>query len=169
VYQNESDAAWKTVSNQYPNAVRPQVERIKTVTHLEWPEAMTECLQQGGFQAKAIAGGGITSGDIPTAQAEAYAVKQYECSVKFPFNYQYYMPLNTSQMKYLYSYYVDDLAPCLVDHDVDVADAPSWETFAETFGSESAWSPLENLTLAEAQESGIDKACPADPEGLYAK
>jgi hypothetical protein len=167
IYSGEADGQWELVVGRYPDATRPDVTEVRSVDPSEWGKVMTACLRGEGYDASAAVGGGIASGDIPVSQGEAYAIALYKCTVQFPFDPHYYIPLVESQVEFLYRYYVDELVPCLAKSGYEVQDPPSWTSFRDQFGAEHAWAPYVSLHLSPTQSAAAESKCPQTPSGLF--
>jgi hypothetical protein len=116
---------------------------------------------EGYADAKSDGDGGVLYGTIPEGQQSAQAVSLYTCYAKYPIDAKYLQPATPSQIEYIYYYWQNDLTACLESEGIDVPDAPSWNTFQETFGSRTMWDPYENLVSLQDQGeiSRIAKAC----------
>ncbi|ROQ18185.1 MULTISPECIES: hypothetical protein [unclassified Curtobacterium] len=160
-----ADNSWKVLLKQYPNAQKPAVALVRTVSRQEWATAQAECMAEKGFpQVSAKPDGSIALGSLPNTQAQARAVALYECQVEYPLEPKYLADFNDSQLKYLYAYYTGDLAKCLEEHGVQVPEAPSEQTFLDKRG---AWSPYEKVDVSESRYYELVKACPEIPTAVY--
>ncbi len=96
----------------HPGAVIPDVERVRFVSATDgrlpwlnaWPVRVSR-LRRDPM--------GIHAELIPPEQGEAQAIAFYVCSVRYPIDPIYLVPLAEDQMYYLYDYYVLNLSPVL--------------------------------------------------------
>lgn len=170
VVQQDIDNAWGMVVSQYPDAVRPEVERVRFVQLDEVAPIIADCLVSAGWtDVTATPDSGIDSGTVPTAQAEAYAIAFYVCHAKYPLDPKYSVPLDDDQIKLIYAYYRDGLAPCLEAQGFQVPDAPSEQQFLDTYAETGGWDVYGNVAPQVDQEGWyeINAECPQLPEDLY--
>lgn len=156
------------LQGMHPHVAVPDTTRIRFVEPGEWASALAECLRSEGFEATVHQDGGIRLGPIPREQNEAQALAYFSCAVSYPVDPRYSVPLNESQLAYLYRYYVQRLVPCLEAEGYAISNPPTWQRFLETYGATSPWSPYSDvLENVEQRWIVINELCPQHPEGLY--
>ena len=163
-----ADAAWAQVSAQYPDAVRPEADLVRTVAPPEWATAIAECLNAEGFGAIAQADGSVyfDTGE----QDEAYSVALYTCKIRYPIDPKFQGPLNDEQLRRVYEYSKTTLAPCLESFGIAVPEPPSLELFLEKRGNPEAWNiygDVHNILKSNAQWQEINATCPQYPSDIY--
>ena len=166
--QSPEDYAWSRVTNQYPDAQRPEVDVVRVVTPSEWAPAVVACLAEDGFEAEALADGGIRS-EVTGEQGEAYAIAYYTCTIRYPIDPKYLQPLNDDQLAVLYAYTRDVLAPCLESFGLVVPDAPTLEVFVENKGV-AAWNVYADVptkVTSDEMWQEISAKCPQYPPDLF--
>lgn len=167
--QSREDYAWSRVTNQYPDAQRPEVDVVRVVTPSEWAPAVVACLAEDGFEAEALADGGIRS-EVTGEQGEAYAIAYYTCTIKYPIDPKYLQPLTDVQLSRLYVYSRDTLAPCLESFGLEVPSPPTLEVFIENDGGMMAWNIYADVPAKVHSNDlwqEISAACPQYPPDLY--
>ncbi len=151
------------ILSQYPDAKIPKVKVLQRVTTATWPGIYSRCLTSNGFPTKVNADGGA-AGYVPTGQNEAYLIASYKCSAEYPLQAKYTKPLDTKQVKLLYTYDTGKLTKCLKKHGVVAGRPPSLATFEQNFQSDP-WSPYSSAPLSDL--SKLNKSCPQVPANLY--
>ncbi len=151
----------------HPGAVIPDVERVRFVSATEWALAMAECMVGEGFQVTARPDGGIHAELVPPEQGEAQAIAFYVCSVRYPIDPIYLVPLAEDQMYYLYDYYVLELVPCLEAEGHAISEPPSWQVFRDGYLTDP-WSPYSDLPPSDEDDwIAINEKCPQQPANLF--
>lgn len=111
--------------------------------------------------------GGLTSGVVPTAQGEAFAVARYVCSVQYAIDPKYSQPLTDTDLGKLYDYYLSTLIPCIEANGFEIPDPPSRATFIDTY-LDTAWNPYAQIDgFSQAQWDKLNQDCPQWPSGFY--
>ncbi len=166
----EIERRWEQLASQYPDAVRPQVEVVRTVDSHEWAEVVAACMNDNGFDASASRDGGLTSGTILAGQLEPYEMQLFACKAMYPLDPKYRLPFTEEQLKYLYWYYTNELRDCLEERGYEVTEPPSEVRFLETFATAAGWSPYDGI-LPRSQDAYLDlyEACPETPPELYGR
>ncbi|TDD65397.1 hypothetical protein E1262_25300 [Jiangella aurantiaca] len=153
----------------------PEVDPIRFIRIDEYGPTLADCITDEGFPAEAEGASGIAFGEIPQAQAEAFALAQYTCAARYPVHPRYSRPFTDEQLSALYDYFVNDLVPCLEREGFGTANPPSRETFIATYSDpERAWVPYAELDVigqagGPEGEAAINETCPqhAPDEALY--
>ncbi|MBF0671341.1 MAG: hypothetical protein IR160_02000 [Salinibacterium sp.] len=158
---------WDALKREYPEALMPEVERVRFVPPEEWAEAMAACLSTEGFPAEVTPDGGVQR-QVAAGQAMASDIASYVCNAKYPMDPQYEVKLNESQLRYLYKYYNNSLVPCLEDEGFRIPRAPSLQVFIDSYGTPDAWTPYASL-VGQPIVGWIElnDACPQNPDGLF--
>ena len=169
--EQQLDDLWKYYTASYPDAIRPDVTFIRYVQQNEWATIQADCMNAMGFlNVSETPDGGLASGTVPEAQAEAYQVASYVCDAEYPLDPKYSIPLTDDRIGVLYDYYVDELTPCLEKEGYSVTPAPSESTFISSYRS-GGWTPYAdiNTSFAGTQEEWyrINKVCPQWPADFY--
>lgn len=160
------DQYWAATGALFPELTRPTVEVVGAVLPEEWGRAVAQCMADGGFSGTATADGGFETGAIEPAIAPSYYLALYVCEASHPVDPRFSRGLDRAQLRYLYAYYRDVLAPCLSEHGYQPDALPSDQSFADTYASER-WSPYDGVRPASAEEwADLQRACPQFPERL---
>jgi hypothetical protein len=138
---------------------------VRWVTPDEWPQAMSDCLEQEGVEVEVLADGGFSyEGD-----KAVLAPVVWTCQAQYTIDPRTTQPLDDRQVKLLYDYFVNDLKPCVEGEGYEVADPPSLTTFSEsiaTGGQEESWSPYAGVvrgTISTESWDELNRACPQEP------
>lgn len=170
IVQEDLDNAWESVLSEFPDAQRPDTEVVRFVDLSEIAVTLADCLFDAGWtNVSATPDNGIDSGDVPIEQAEAYAIAYFTCYAMYPLDPRYNVPLSDDQIKRLYEYFVDELAPCLESRGFAVSAPPSEQQFVESYATDGGWD-LYGEVAANVDEDGwyeINRACPQYPSDLY--
>ncbi|MGX5682620.1 hypothetical protein [Schumannella luteola] len=159
------DEEWRAIQAEFPEAERPDATLDRYVWPAEWSSMQAECLQAQGFEASVDTDGALVMKGTDSQRLPAL-LASFVCKVQYPVDPVAEIPLNDSQIEYVYWYYTNTLTQCLEDLGIDVAPAPSLVVFKETFYSDGFWSPYasvpEDFDWARATDS-----CPQSPDGIY--
>jgi hypothetical protein len=150
---------------KFPQAQIPEVEFVRYISQDEYGEVRAECLTALGFPTAAHDDGGF-GGSFTRDQAEAHAVADYTCEVRFPLDPKYTAPLTNAQLVALYDYYVNELTPCLESAGESVGPPPSESVFIEGYSGSDPWTPYLALGTG-ADYAALEKACPSVPVTFY--
>jgi hypothetical protein len=145
----------------------PEVALIRFVARSESGQAQAECLGELGIAASATSDGSgfVLEGTPQESQADATNLAIYTCVARYTVDPRYNVELSSSQYAFLYRYFVNELTPCLRNEGYVVQDAPSLETFSDTY-AETGWSPYSQdlvASLDEAQLNKLFQSCPQLP------
>lgn len=160
-----TDQAWQLVESRHPGLERPAVDRVRTVSHADWAPTQERCMTAAGFpQAKAMPDASLSSGQVPEAQSEPFAVAEYTCGAEYPMAAKYQTAFNESQLEWLYRYSTGELTKCLQDRGISVERGPSEQEFID---SDGAWSPYRSVDLPQSRYYELVTACPEIPDSIY--
>ncbi len=164
-YQQYVDNQRDALLSVHPDADIPEVDLIRYVSATDWAPAIVDCMLGQGFGASLLADGGVSYDEPPAGQEEAQAIAVYVCMAEYPVE-PTSEQLTEDQLRTLYDYYVNELVPCLADAGYDVIDAPSFETFRDSY-STSPWSPYSSVAPStQAEWDKINTICPQNPDNL---
>lgn len=69
----------------FPDAVRPTVEAVRSVSVAERPQAIVDCMVTAGYEGTAVeADGGISFPTVSADEGEAHALAMYTCEAQYP-------------------------------------------------------------------------------------
>jgi len=151
------------LTSSFPDAVVPDVTREHFIALADYGKVMAQCMQDQGFDVTATSDGGW-GGYIAEGDQEAHAIGTYSCAIRFPVNPIYDIPLNESQLTYLYDYVTGDLTDCLERNGFTVQTPPSLENY---IGSGGAWTPYSDEIVSASLWPSLEKQCPQIPPALY--
>lgn len=163
------DESWNAVQGQYPGLKRPELKVVRYVDLQEWPKAKADCLTEAGFPSVVSDDGGVSS-SVSGAQASAIAIADFQCESMYPLDPTFDVPLNTSQLRFLYHYFTKTLTPCLERAGYTVPSAPSLASFEDAYDSAKSWTPYSTVSTSDNGNmtwSEVNKLCPQVPTGLY--
>lgn len=162
------DLQWERVLGESPDAVRPVVEIVRFVDIDDWSPTMEGCMHDSGWpDVRATSDGGLQSGLVQDGQAGAHRLAMYTCNAKYPLDAKYSAPLTDERLGELYDYFADELQPCLEAEGYDTSDAPSRETFIDTYAVNGGWNLYENVAAGGSTGwDAINKKCPQAPDGF---
>lgn len=169
IIQDELDVRWQDVVALFPDAQRPTAEVVRLAAPLEQAALVAECMRAIGYdQTEALDDGGLAWGGVVAGQESAHAVDLYACYAQYPFDPLYNQPPNASQTEWIYFYWTHELTDCLESFGVSVPEAPSRETFRETFGQRGAWDPFMGYDVQDqALNDEILATCVMYPDDYY--
>jgi hypothetical protein len=164
--QEQLEYQWSKVVARFPEAVRPDVQLVRYIDQNEWASIQAECMNAEGFpDVFATRDGGLSSGEIPSGQEEAYQVAEYVCFAKYPLDPKYLTPWTDERLGRVYDYYANELIPCLEKEGYDPPEPPSRVTFIDGY---DGWSPyLGVVDFTQDEWFRINELCPQWPADLY--
>ena len=161
-YRLQLDLDWLPIAQQYPDAVRPDVELVREAAPENWDSTIGNCYRDAGFR--------------PSGDAEAWQwsvpegmegrISQYVCDARFPREGTLDRLLSGSELYALYDYNVEFLTPCLSLLGVPPAgQAPDLATFLQQSTTGPAWSPIaaSDRRLTETDRRVNELVCPSEP------
>ena len=164
MYEKNLDKEWEALLADFPDATRPEVDLVRFVSLEDWPLAYSECLTERGFPATVSEDGGVGT-QVRAGQEQAAAMARYECGAEYPTDPKYTVPLNDSQLEYIYAYFTGELMTCLTDKGIAVENVPSLQTFQEEYYTEKGWTPYSSIDPGARDNMMQD--CPETPSGIY--
>ncbi|WP_431883032.1 hypothetical protein [Micromonospora gifhornensis] len=171
LYQKDL-AEWVEAQRQRGlESVPDDVEFVRFIAHEDYGRVHSECMRQQGFAVQETEDNGLEFHD-PPEQFVPQTQARYRCMVQYPVHPRYLLPHNEAQIRVMFTYVTETLAPCLRARGYAVADAPSWETYLATYDSDTQYYPYSSVTgLATDQWQEINEACPQHPpaEALYGR
>lgn len=168
-YRAAMDQRWTGVADAFPNANRPETQRVRFVAPSEMPAAVSACLREAGFEGSDTSDefGPAIDTSSPRGQEEAHAIAWFVCDARYPIDPALTQPLSEAEVKYMYAYSVSVLAPCLRAEGYQISDPPSEQVYLESFGTAGAWIPYAQVVPSSAEEfARLGATCPQNPEGL---
>jgi len=163
--QENLDAAQRELGIVDP----PDTHLVRYVTQEEWASAQVDCLTEAGFAA-VESGGGMDLTRVPDEQKGPNSPLHralYACQAEYPVDPRYSVAPNRAQLDVMYSYFVDDLIPCLQGEGVDALDEPpSRSKFIDDSATEGrvVWSPYADayfMTITSEQWEQLNAVCPS--------
>lgn len=159
------DTRWSALLLDHPEAVRPEVALVRYVWPSEWPQTQVACLQEQGVDATLAEDGSVALTAL-TAQKEATDLANYVCEAMYPLDPVANLPLNDSQLAYVYWYYTGPLTACLEHNGVAVDEPPSLAVFKQDFYSDRFWSPYGSIGDSDDWNL-LSNKCPQAAPDLY--
>lgn len=145
-------------------SVPTDVAFVRFISPDEEPRVYSQVLRERGFDWMAIQSDDASQWELPDEQKEAAAEALFRCYAMYPVHPGYYLPLAERQIRVLYDYYVETLAPCLRERGYDPGPIPSWEYFAAHYGKQSEWSPYALIEERHLDASQLNiEECPRNP------
>ena len=153
----------------YPDVAVPTATRERFVSLEELPPVIAACLTEAGVPASATADGGVET-FVAKGDEERHAIADYVCNTRFPSDPTNSVPLNESQLTYLYEYQTTVLMRCLEAAHIPVDPPPTLGSFMGNYTGQGpatvAWQPYAHVDPGPLGQ-GIYKQCPQTPEHLY--
>lgn len=145
------------------------IEPIRTVRPDEVGPLRGACLQHRGIDVTIGAdGSSLYFQGIPQEQQDRLQEEQAICIALYPLDDTYGGPLDDEELGRLYDYYVESLVPCLEAEGYSGFDAPSRDTYIESYGTESDWIAYTDIlylvdAMTVAERVGLFETCPQAP------
>jgi hypothetical protein len=161
------DNAWRNVLTAHPDAVRPQVERVRLIDQADWTTVIPDCLAELGHHVVPDAHGSWSVKGGPGS--EPYFIAFYTCEAMYPVHPKFNASLSDAQLTRLYDYFVTSLKPCLEAEGYEVPPAPSLQTFLETYHQDGGWFLHEGVADAGVgpdESARLNRVCPPVPDNF---
>lgn len=169
IYVENVEASWQGVLEQYPDAVRPEVELIRYIDGEELLPTLAQCLREEGFAARMEDDGSVSS-FAGIGQDDDYEIASFVCRARYPVDPDQTQPLNDAEIEFVYRYWSEQTAACLRGYGVDVGEVPTLTEFRASYGTAEHWSPYAAMYQDDAWDweriATVEKACPPRPPGL---
>ncbi len=163
-------SAWRDVSAQYPEALRPEVIVSTTLSDNEWRRQLVLCLRDRGITAR-LAEGQVTYSSSNGQPPLEVAVSFYSCTMTHPSVAVVQRYLDDAQSYALHNYYLNSVRPCLIAAGVP-SPLPRLRSAAETLSGvpvPSSWDPYEIVSSSEISPvalGALEQRCPPTPAWL---
>ena len=161
--EEDIDEAWARAGQ---SVERPEVSIIRLVALFEWPDVIAQCMNDAGYDNVNSVDGGLEVRDVPEAQRSAMALAQFICEAQYPTDPKFNVPLNESQLSYLFDYLKNEQKPCLEEAGYTISDPPSEQKFIESYYNTGGWSPYSELPTGNTINE-MESSCPQIPSGLW--
>lgn len=167
------DRYWKTITDRYPDAVRPDVaiQQIQDAGNLA--ALLRACFRRQGATGVSVSSDGTIGVDrsatvSTSAQIENQDIALYTCSVEYPRRDLYDSFLSDSQLGALWDYYVGFLQPCLALSGHELSRAPTRAKFIASYYGDTRWNPYRGISYASPRPGDRDilTRCPANPPAI---
>lgn len=157
----EQNAVWWT--SVYPEEPPPNVEVVEYVNPYESTEII-DCILAAHVPGVVADGGGFTFQPTDPVVERLYALAQYTCSMKYPYDPAFAEQMglySDEQLEYLYAYFTERLEPCLTANGERVYVHPTREEFLAN-APYLSWSPYDAIEQRETPEewAQLDFRCP---------
>ncbi|MDY7556956.1 hypothetical protein [Cryobacterium sp. 10C3] len=149
----------------YPDVAVPTATRERFLSLEEIPSVIAACLTAAGVPAVASPEGGIET-YVALGDEERHAIADYVCNTRFPSDPKNSVPLNESQVTYLYQYQTTVLMPCLETAHIRVDPPPTLESFMANYTGQGpatvTWQPYAHIDQGPPIEASTNNAhkCP---------
>lgn len=156
------------MQERYAGFVVPQVRRERFVLEPEWATVLAECMTAAGQAASVSKDGGLKN-DEPSgvAEDESWDTAFTACSLRFPMDPRYSVPVNGDQIAFLYSYYVTTATPFIQQLGGTVSPPPNLTQFIAGYRTGENWSPFWDVSGDFDRDAMME--LPQIPEGFYGK
>ncbi|HXH36168.1 MAG TPA: hypothetical protein VNJ54_17450 [Plantibacter sp.] len=153
------------MQERYADFTVPQVARERFVLEPEWAEVMAACLTEAGYPTT-VEGEGLRN-DRPTGAAEdqPWDTALTACSVQFPKDPRYSVPVNAQQLTFLYQYLVTVAMPYIQKLGGTVSPPPNLTDFIADYRVGENWTPFWNVSGEFDRTAMLE--LPQVPEGFY--
>lgn len=163
------DVMWSSIMGGYPDAERPDIEVVRVITNDDFAVIYTDCMSEEGFTVEVFEDTSF-SADIPPDQQEAFDMAMYVCEAKYPRPMLLTQPDDEHTGRVLYSYYEDELIPCLEGLGFTIDPLPSEQTFLENLHGGQRYDPYASLIvdggLTIERWDAANAQCPQRPSEL---
>lgn len=167
------DSYWKTIADEYPDAVRPEVSIVQIQAGANLAQLLRSCLRSAGVTGMSVSSDGTIGVDRATThpsvqELERQEIALYTCSVRYPRRDLYDSFLSDSQLGALWEYYVGFLEPCLEFSGHAVSVAPGRAAFISGYYEGVRWNPYNGISFASNRlgDRDILRRCPPRPRWL---
>jgi len=161
------DSYWDALDVPAP---KPDVSTIGYTTRQNWASVQVTCLQASGLPAREVSGGFAIDGDGDLSRT-ASTVAQWTCLREYPVDPRTTGFLSIAQIRYMYDYFVDRLAPCLELQGLAVPPAPDRDAYVGTVRAGIQWNPYfdaDGRALVTPEElPALDAKCPPLPDDPF--
>lgn len=161
------DIAWRNVASIHPDAMRPEVDRVRLIDQTDWTTIIPDCLAEMGHHVEPDANGSWSVQGGPGS--EPYFVAFYTCEAMYPVHPKYIAPMTDAKITRLYDYYLNSLKPCLEREGYTVPPAPSLQRFRETYRTDGGWfihAGVADAAIGTEELARINRVCPQVPENF---
>lgn len=137
----------------------PIVDIVRIVPLNEWAQTIVDCMVEAGFPAVLTDDGeGVSYSGVAPELAQQLDLAQYVCDAKYPVDPANSIPLNDSQLQFLYWYFTGELTECLIDEGYEVERAPSYAVFSEGYNDPSStWSPYASIISSQVSADELNR------------
>lgn len=159
------DQAWNPLAKEYPEAIRPPISIVHTVTDHDWAADVVGCLHRRGYIASVTrAGSGFSYDAYPGETALEFTVEGYICTASYARQSAVVAMLSTTQQAAFDSFQVSQVQPCLRLAGASTIPAPP-----SRLTGLAGWSPYDlvwaNRPSARAL-SYLERRCPPIPQWM---
>ena len=161
------DNAWRNVVSIHPDAIRPEVDRVRLIHQTDWTTIIPDCLAEMGHHVEPDANGSWSVQGGP--ESEPYFVAFYTCEAMYPVHPKYNAPMTDAKIAKLYDYFLNSLKPCLEAEGYAVPPAPSLQRFQETYRTDGGWfiyAGVADAAIGTEELARINRVCPQVPENF---
>lgn len=162
---NYLDNAWRNVLTAHPDAVRPEVERVRLIDQADWTTIIPDCLAEMGHHVVPDANGSWSVKGGPGS--EPYFLAFYTCEAMYPLHPKFSAPMTDAKITRLYDYFLNSLKPCLEREGYEVPPAPSLQRFQEAYRTDGGWfiyAGVADASVGPEELARINRVCPQVPE-----
>lgn len=164
-YVEAMEERWSWESDQMPDAAMPEVVFIEEVTGANWDSTLAECYRDAGF----IVDGSVTRGwslePSPDLDSTDARIGMFRCDASYPWEGTLDSLLSRSELDALYSYYLNELTPCLALAGAPAPVAPpSRDEFVDQSGLFTTWSPYyfaASESIEGEEWERFERICPS--------
>lgn len=134
------------MQERYTDFAVPQATRERYVLEPEWAGVMAVCLTEAGHPASAEDGGLRNDRQTGLAEDQAWDTAFTACSLRFPMDPRYRVPVNDEQIAFLYDYLVSVAMPYIEDLGGTVSTPPNLTDFTADYRTGDNWSPFWDVS-----------------------
>ena len=151
------DNSWADLLIAFPDAERPDVEIVATVSSEEYRETRRDCLRDLGETVGA-------DDDWEPDGTEASALLGYTCDARYPLEPG--PPVTDAELGYLYDFLTTFTTPCLKRLGFDNPAPPSRADFVSKWPQQDWWPRAEGLEMGSPDEMDAYDTCPSSPPSM---
>ncbi len=168
VFEASIDQRWSWVTEQYPSALRPEVELVRVVDSKEWGRVMARCLTDAGFPASSDDTGYSVDTSTRGGRPSLFAEAEFACNARYPDRALLAFLQSEGERNALYDYYTGFVRPCLaLAGQQPTLPPPSREDFVAESIFRSTWHPYlavwQRAAPSDDLMTSLQFRCPPEP------
>ena len=165
IRQSILDIHWADVVKDYPDALRPEVAAMRTVTDHDQRAAVFACLRASGIPASPTDNGFRYKSSLGQSQLE-FETQRYVCEASAPSESEVVSYLSGSSRAALFDYQRKIVRPCLLSAGAKSSAPPDGGPAYYLSAALAAWNPYREILATQPGSSAVayfERRCPPLP------